>query len=103
MKNERSNKNIIQLNDNKELSCFFETEQEQTQRKRTIELISIYLINLFHIVPSDKGLVFLLCGEFQQNNEAALKIWIKNKLSEENISDVDYWHCELERVLSALY
>ncbi len=57
MKNERLNNNIIELNDNKKVSCFFETEQEQSQRKRTIELISIYLINFFHIVPSDKGML----------------------------------------------
>lgn len=103
MKNERLNNNIIELNDNKKVSCFFETEQEQSQRKRTIELISIYLINFFHIVPSDKGLVILLSGEFQKNNEEALKVWIKNRLSKENMSDVDYWNSELERVLSVLY
>lgn len=103
MRNHSLDHNAIEFNNNKEVSGFFETEREQAERKRTIKLIFIYLINLFHIPPHDKGLVILLCGEFQKNNEEALKVWIDKRLSEENKNDVDYWKYELEKSLSELY
>mgnify|MGYP005995698543 CR=1 FL=1 len=103
MKNHRLDHNTIELSNNNEVNDFFETDREQAELKRSIELISIYLINLFYISPYEKGLVFLLCGEFQKNNKKALNVWINKRLSEENKNDVDYWKYELEKSLSELY